>query len=205
MAFSVAPLPYGYDALAPVINERTMQLHHDKHHQAYVDKFNAALEQAPALAGKSAEEIVAALDQVPDAVRGAARNNGGGHVNHEMFWQIMAPPGSESGPGAELAAAIDGAFGDLAQFQTKFNEAGVARFGSGWVWLVLSKEGRLEIQTTANQDTPISHGHKVILGNDVWEHAYYLTYENRRPDYLKAWWQVVRWSEIDRRFAQAKS
>ena len=203
MAHELPPLTYGYDALAPTINERTMQLHHDFHHAAYVKNLNAALEKHPELAGKSIDELLADLGSVPDDIRTAVRNNGGGHANHTLFWTLMGPNKGGS-PSGELAQAIDSVFTSFDTFKEQFNAAGGSRFGSGWVWLVVNKQGRLEVLSTPNQDTPISDGHKVVMGNDVWEHAYYLTYENRRPEYLKAWWNVVDWDAVGRRFAALK-
>lgn len=203
MAHEVPPLPYDYSALEPYIDTETMHLHHDKHHQAYVTNLNAALEKAPELQGKSAEDIIRNLNAVPEAIRTAVRNNGGGHVNHTMFWQIMAPKagGDPTGP---IADAIKSTFGDFASFKEKFNEAGVKQFGSGWAWLVRDKDGKLQITSTPNQDNPLSQGLYPVMGNDVWEHAYYLKYQNRRADYLKEWWNVVNWAEINRRFQAYK-
>ena len=194
MPFSVPPLPYAYDALEPYIDKETMTLHHDKHHAAYVNNLNAALEKAPELASKSAEDLVRDLASVPEAIRTAVRNNGGGHVNHTWFWEWMTPGGAKE-PKGPLADAINSAFGDFEKFKTAFNDAGVKRFGSGWVWLV-TKGGKLEVVSTANQDNPITDGYQVLLGNDVWEHAYYLKYQNRRPEYLAAWWNVVNWDKV---------
>ncbi|MGX6446953.1 superoxide dismutase [Patulibacter sp. S7RM1-6] len=198
MAFSVPPLPYAYDALEPHIDEQTMQLHHDKHHQAYVDKANAALE-GTAFADKSIEEVVSNLEQLPADKQGPVRNNGGGHYNHTLFWESLQGDGVQA-PEGELAAAIDAAFGSFDEFKSQFEAAGVARFGSGWVWLVKSGSG-VEIVTTANQDTPLADGKTPLLGNDVWEHAYYLKYQNRRPEYLKAFWNVVNWQKVAERYA----
>lgn len=192
MAFQVPPLPYDYGALAPTVDEQTMKLHHDKHHQAYVDKLNGALGDN-GLDGKSIEDILASISSLPPIVR----NNGGGHWNHSFFWEIMSPAGGE--PSGALKAAIETAFGGIEALQEKFNTAGANQFGSGWAWLVAAPGGALEIASTPNQDNPLMDDAKVkgtpILGNDVWEHAYYLTYNNRRPDYLKAWWQVVNWTK----------
>jgi Fe-Mn family superoxide dismutase len=178
-----------------------MKLHHDKHHQAYVDNSNAAIAKAPELAGKSGEEILSNLAAVPEAVRGAIRNNVGGHVNHSMFWAIMAPKAGGA-PTGSIAEAITKTFGDFAQFQEKLNDAGVKQFGSGWIWLALGPGG-LQVLSTPNQDSPISQGLSPIMGNDVWEHAYYLKYQNRRAEYLKAWWNVVNWAEVNKRYAAA--
>ncbi len=199
MAHQVPPLPYDFGALEPHIDAQTMQIHHDKHHGAYVTNLNAALEKHPDLAGKSAEELIKNLNAVPEDIRTAVRNNGGGHVNHSMFWQIMAPKAGGEPSGA-LADAIKQAFGSFAEFQNKFNDAGLKRFGSGWAWLIRSSAGKLEITSTANQDNPLMEGNYPILGNDVWEHAYYLKYKNVRADYLKAWWNVVNWKEVQSRF-----
>lgn len=197
--YTLPELPYGYDALEPFIDQETMKLHHDKHHAAYVKNLNDAIEKHPELASKSVEELIMNLNDVPEDIRMAARNNAGGHVNHTMFWEIMAPnAGGE--PSGALAEEINKAFGSFSDFQTKFNEAGTKRFGSGWVWLVKNKEGRLDIVSTANQDNPMSDGLTPIMGNDVWEHAYYLKYKNVRADYLKAWWNVVNWQEVEKRF-----
>jgi len=200
MAHELPQLPYAFDALEPTIDARTMEIHHGKHHAAYVNNLNKALESAPDLAGKSAEALVSDLSAVPEAIRTAVRNNGGGHVNHSMFWQIMKPMGGGM-PGGDLATAIDAAFGSFAAFAEKFNAAGVGRFGSGWAWLSLDGSGKLTVHSTANQDNPLMEGMRPIMGCDVWEHAYYLNYQNRRPDYLKAWWNVVNWEEVGRRFA----
>jgi superoxide dismutase, Fe-Mn family len=193
MAFSVPPLPYAYDALEPHIDEQTMRIHHDKHHQAYVDKANAALEGTD-LADASVEEVVTKLDSLPADKQGPVRNNAGGHYNHSLFWEALSGQGGGA-PSGDLAAKIDAAFGSFDAFKEQFEAAGVARFGSGWVWLVLSGDG-VEIVTTPNQDTPLSEGKTPLLGNDVWEHAYYLNYQNRRPDYLKAFWNVVDWNVV---------
>jgi Fe-Mn family superoxide dismutase len=201
MAYEVPALPYAYDALEPHIDSETMTLHHDKHHQAYVDKANAALEGTE-LADKPIEEVIADLDAVPADKRGAVRNNGGGHLNHAMFWESMSPNGGGE-PSGELGEAITAAFGSFDAFKEQFEAAGVGQFGSGWAWLVLDG-GALKITSTANQDNPISDGKVALLGNDVWEHAYYLTYRNRRPEYLKAWWNVVAWDKVAERYAAAK-
>jgi len=196
---TLSDLPYAYDALEPYISKEIMMLHHDKHHAAYVNNLNAALEKYPDLFEKTPEELLMNLDQVPEEIRMAVKNNGGGHVNHSMFWQIMAPSSGQK-PEGQLLGAIENQFGSFAEFQTKFNDAGAKRFGSGWVWLVRTKTGALEIVSTANQDNPMSEGSAPIMGNDVWEHAYYLQYKNVRPDYLKAWWNVVNWEKIEKRF-----
>ncbi len=202
MAHSVPPLPYPYNALEPHIDEQTMQIHHDKHHAAYVNNLNTALEQAPDLQGKSVEELIANLDSVPEGIRTAVRNNGGGHANHTMFWEIMGPNGGGQPTGA-LADAINEAFGSLDGFKEQFAKAATTRFGSGWAWLI-SNGGRLEITSTANQDSPLMEGKTPILGLDVWEHAYYLKYQNRRPDYITAWWNVVNWDAVSQRYSQAR-
>jgi Fe-Mn family superoxide dismutase len=201
MAFEILPLPYAYEALEPTIDAATMHLHHDKHHQTYADNFNAAVAKAPALAGKSAEEILAHLDAVPEEVRGAIRNHGGGYANHNLFWTIMGP-NAGGAPGGALAAAIEKSFGSFEAFQEKFNDAGAKQFGSGWVWLAVGKDG-LHLLSTANQDTPLSQGLTPILLNDVWEHAYYLKYQNRRAEYLKTWWKVVNWTAVEKLYAAA--
>ncbi len=195
-------LPYAYDALEPFISKEIMELHHSKHHATYVKNLNDAIEKHPELFEKTAEELLVDLNLIPEDIRMAVRNNGGGHVNHSMFWEIMKPAASAESFGAPkgaLAEKINKAFGSFEEFKTKFNEAGAKRFGSGWVWLVKNKNGELEIMTTANQDNPISEGFTPIMGNDVWEHAYYLQYKNVRADYLKAWWNVVNWGEIEKR------
>ena len=204
MAFELPPLPYAYDALEPYINKRTMELHHDMHHAAYLSKFNDALGKAPALTSKGAEDIMRDLSSVPEAIRTAVINNGGGYVNHAMFWEIMGP-NAGGDPSGEIGEALKATFGDFESFKTKFNDAGAGQFGSGWVWLVLGKGGQLEVTSTPNQNTPLSDGHEVIMGNDVWEHAYYLTYENRRPEYLKNWWNVVNWEKVNARYQAAKA
>ena len=199
MPFTLPPLPYPTNALEPHIDAQTMEIHHDKHHAAYVNNLNTALEKAPELQGKSLDDLLKNLNAVPEAVRTAVRNNGGGHWNHSMFWQVMAPNGGGK-PTGKLADAINSAFGDFEKFKEQFNAAGGARFGSGWAWLI-NDGGKLSIISTPNQDNPIMDGKPApILGLDVWEHAYYLKYQNRRPDYMKAWWNVVNWSEVAKRF-----
>jgi Fe-Mn family superoxide dismutase len=202
MAHTLPALPYAHDALEPHIDTLTMQIHHGKHHQAYVNNLNAALEKYADLQSKSAEDLIKDLNAVPDAIRTAVRNNGGGHVNHTMFWQIMGPNAGGEPTGA-LADAIKAAFGDFASFKDQFSKAGVGRFGSGWAWLIVDG-GKLSIISTANQDNPMMEGKTAILGIDVWEHAYYLKYQNRRPDYIAAWWNVVNWAEVAQRYAAAK-
>jgi superoxide dismutase, Fe-Mn family len=202
MAFSVPPLPYDYDALESTIDVETMKLHHDKHHQAYVDNANKALDGTD-LADASAEEVLRNLDQLPEDKRMAVRNNAGGHANHSFFWEIMGPHAGGS-PTGEIASAIDSAFGSFDSFKETFNQNGVTRFGSGWTWLVWNGSA-LEAYSTPNQDSPILQGHVPVLGNDVWEHAYYLTYRNRRPEYLEAWWNVVNWDAVAARYDSASS
>ena len=203
MAFTVPPLPYAFDALEPYIDKQTMEIHHDKHHGAYVTNLNKALESAPDLQNKTIEELLANnCAIVPDNIRTAVRNNGGGHINHSMFWQIMAPKAGGN-PSGNVAQAINSAFGSFDQFKEKLNAAGVSRFGSGWAWLVKSG-GKVEIISTPNQDSPVMEGKFPVMGVDVWEHAYYLKYQNRRPEYLGAWWNVVNWPEIEKRFNSAK-
>jgi len=199
VAHQVPPLPYEYSALEPYIDSQTMTLHHDKHHAAYVNNLNAALEKHPQLANKSVEDLLRDLNSVPEDIRTAVRNNAGGHMNHTMFWQIMKPKGGGP-PAGRVGDEIKRAFGSFEDFQKQFNDAGTKRFGSGWVWLVRSKAGKLEVISTANQDNPVIDGHHPIMGNDVWEHAYYMKYQNRRPEYLTAWWNVVNWDEINKRF-----
>ena len=204
MAFEVPPLPYDYSALEPYIDTQTMQLHHDKHHAAYVANLNAALQGQVELATWPSEDLLRRINEVPENIRTAVRNNGGGHVNHSMFWRIMKPNGGGE-PTGELAIAINQAFGSFDQFKAAFNDAGVKRFGSGWAWLVLDRNGLLQVISTANQDSPLMDGLYPVMGNDVWEHAYYLKYQNRRPECLNAWWNVVNWDEITRRYQQGRS
>ncbi|MBA2474333.1 MAG: superoxide dismutase [Actinobacteria bacterium] len=193
MPFQLPPLPYGYDALEPHIDEQTMRIHHDKHHQAYVDNANKALEGTE-WADLPVEEVLASLDSIPEDKRAAVRNNAGGHANHTFFWEIMGPGGGGE-PTGELASAIEAAFGDIDSLRTQVNDAGVKRFGSGWTWLVHDGSA-LSVTSTPNQDSPLMEGKTPILGIDVWEHAYYLTYQNRRPDYLQSWWNVVNWEAV---------
>lgn len=202
MAFSVPPLPYAYTALEPHIDEQTMRIHHDKHHAAYVNNLNAALESHPDLQQKSAEALIADLSAVPEGIRTAVRNNAGGHVNHTMFWEMMAPGGAAEPTGA-LADAITKAFGGFAAFKEQFAKACAGRFGSGWGWLIAAPGGAVSIESTPNQDSPLMEGKSPILGCDVWEHAYYLKYQNRRPDYVSAWWNVVNWTDVARRYDAA--
>ncbi len=195
MAHTLPPLPYAPDALEPYIDAQTMSIHHDKHHQAYVNNLNAAIEKAPELASWSLDDLCRNIEKVPESVRGAVRNNGGGHWNHSFFWTLMhAHDGAE--PTGALKTAIDSAFGDFTKFKEQFAAAGTTRFGSGWAWLVAAQDGKLSIESSPNQDNPLMSGKKAILGLDVWEHAYYLKYQNRRPDYISAWWNVVNWNEV---------
>jgi Fe-Mn family superoxide dismutase len=203
MAFELPPLPYDYEALEPYIDAQTMHLHHDKHHATYVTNLNNAL-KGHEFENLSVEEVITRLNEVPESARTAVRNNGGGHLNHSMYWQIMAP-NAGGVPTGELAAAISSAFGSFDAFKTAFNDAGTKRFGSGWAWLVIDKSGKLQVTSTANQDSPLIDGLYPVMGNDVWEHAYYLKYQNRRPEYLGAWWNVVNWPEVARRYNQAHS
>jgi len=203
MPFTVPPLPYAFDALEPHIDKTTMEIHHDKHHAAYVTNVNKALESAPDLANKTVEELLANnCAIVPDAIRTAVRNNGGGHYNHSMFWTIIGP-GAGGEPTGNLAAAITSAFGSFATFKEKFGAAATTRFGSGWAWLV-KDGGKVDVISTANQDCPIMEGKFPVIGLDVWEHAYYLKYQNRRPEYIGAWWNVVNWKEAEKRFNAGK-
>jgi Fe-Mn family superoxide dismutase len=203
MSFELAPLPYDYSALEPYIDTQTMQIHHDKHHAAYVTNLNKALESAPELAGKSIDDIVANLSAVPEKIRQAVINNGGGHYNHTLFWEIMGPKGGGE-PKGDLAKAINAAFGNYEGLREKMNNAGMTRFGSGWAWLVADKAGQLQVLSTANQDCPLSNGQQPLVGIDVWEHAYYLKYQNRRPEFIAAWWNLVNWPAVAERFARAK-
>ena len=197
MAYELPPLPYDYNALEPHIDEQTMRIHHDKHHATYIAKLNAALEGHDELATKNIDELISDLGSVPEAIRGAVRNNGGGHANHTMFWQVMAPAGGGS-PTGKVAEVINSVFGSYEAFTEQFATAAATRFGSGWAWLVAGGD-TLSVESTPNQDTPLMEGKKPILGIDVWEHAYYLNYQNRRPDYVKAWLNVVNWDEVNRR------
>ena len=203
MAHSLPDLPYAHDALEPHIDAKTMEIHHGKHHAGYVAKLNAALEGHDDLAGKSVEDLMRGLSDVPEGIRTAVRNNGGGHANHTLFWSVMGPGGGGE-PGGDLGAAINSTFGSYAGFQEEFANAAATRFGSGWAWLCVKPGGELHVESTPNQDTPLSEGHTPILGLDVWEHAYYLNYQNRRPDYITAFWNVVNWEEVGNRFAAAK-
>lgn len=199
MSFKLPDLPYKFDALEPNIDAKTMEIHHDKHHAAYTSNLNAALEGHSDLQSKSIEELLAGLDSLPESIRTAVRNNGGGFANHSLFWTILAANGGDAS--AELSAAITKSFGSMDEFKTKFADAAAKRFGSGWAWLVANTDGSLEVTSSPNQDTPLMEGKTPILGLDVWEHAYYLNYQNRRPDYIKAFWNVVNWSEVSKRYA----
>ncbi len=203
MAFELPELPYAYDALEPHIDAKTMEIHHSKHHAGYTAKLNAALEGHPELAGKSIEELLSDLKALPESVRGAVRNNGGGFYNHRLFWTVMSPNGGGE-PTGELAAAITEAFGSFEKFKDSFKKAAATQFGSGWAWLGFDESGKLHVGATPNQDSPVSFGHKPILGVDVWEHAYYLKYQNRRPDYLEAFFSVINWDQVAANYAAAK-
>lgn len=203
MAHEVPPLPYDYAALEPYIDAQTMTLHHDKHHATYVTNLNNALQKYPQLQNKSPEELIRDIKSVPDDIRTAVRNNSGGHVNHSMFWKIMKPKGGGA-PTGKIADEIKSAFGSFEDFQKLFNDTGAKQFGSGWVWLVRNSSGKLQVISTPNQDNPMMDGHYPIMGNDVWEHAYYLKYQNKRADYLAAWWNVVNWDEINKRLQAGK-
>jgi Fe-Mn family superoxide dismutase len=202
MSYTLPPLPYAFDALEPHIDARTMEIHHDKHHAAYVNNLNAALKDHPELAAKPVNELIADLSAVPEAIRPAVRNNGGGHSNHTFFWEIMGKC-KGGAPVGTLAEAITKTFGSYDEFKAKFEEAGVKRFGSGFAWLIVNKQGQLEIISLPNQDSPYMDGNKPVIANDVWEHAYYLNYQNRRPDYLKAWWNVVNWDHAEQNYQNA--
>jgi len=199
MPHALPALPYAYNALEPHVDEQTMRIHHDKHHAGYVNNLNAALESHAGLQAKTVDALIASLDDVPEAIRGAVRNNGGGHANHTLFWEIMAPGGAKE-PTGKLAEAITKTFGGVDKFKEAFAKACTTRFGSGWGWLARKKDGSIEVYSTANQDSPIMEGKVPLLGCDVWEHAYYLKYQNRRPDYVAAWWNVVNWTDVGRRF-----
>ena len=204
MPFSLPPLPYAFDALEPTIDKATMEIHHGKHHAAYVTNLNKALESAPQLAGKSLEELLASnCAAAPENIRTAVRNHGGGHINHSMFLQIMGPKAGVQ-PGGKLAEALKSTFGNFDQFKERFGAAAMGRFGSGWAWLVKSPDGKLDISSTANQDSPVMESKFPVLGLDVWEHAYYLKYQNRRNEYVAAWWNVVNWNEVEKRFLAGK-
>lgn len=202
MTFVLPELPYGYDALEPHIDARTMEIHHSKHHAGYVAKLNAALEPFDEYEGVSIESIMTELNKVPDEIRTAVRNNGGGHANHSLFWNVMGPDGGGE-PGGSLAGSISNGFNSFAEFKDKFSKAAATRFGSGWAWLVVGAGGGLVVLSTPNQDTPLSEEVTPILGLDVWEHAYYLNYQNRRPDYIAAWWNVINWSQVEANYNSA--
>lgn len=203
MAFQLPALPYANDALEPHIDAKTMEIHHDRHHNTYVTNLNAALESAPELQEKSLEDLIANLDSVPESIRTAVRNNGGGHANHSLFWEIIGPNGGGA-PTGDIAAAIDSELGGFDKFKEDFAKAATTRFGSGWAWLVVGKDGKLSITSTPNQDSPLFEGLTPVLGLDVWEHAYYLKYQNKRPDYIGAFWNVINWDEVNKRYAAAK-
>lgn len=203
MTFQLPALPYANDALEPHIDAKTMEIHHDRHHNTYVTNLNAALESAPELQEKSLEDLIANLDSVPEGIRTAVRNNGGGHANHSLFWEIIGPNGGGAPTGA-IAAAIDSELGGFDKFKEDFAKAATTRFGSGWAWLVVGKDGKLSITSTPNQDSPLFEGLTPVLGLDVWEHAYYLNYQNKRPDYIAAFWNVINWDEVNKRYASAK-
>lgn len=196
-------LPYDFGALEPHIDKQTMEIHHGRHHQAYIDNLNKALEGHTTLAEKSLDDLLKNLEEVPESIRGAVRNNGGGHANHTLFWEIMSPNGGGN-PTGELASAIDSTFGSFDKFKEEFTKAAMTRFGSGWAWLIVKKDGGLAVTSTPNQDTPVMEGNTPILGIDVWEHAYYLNYQNKRPAYIEAWWNVVNWDEVNKRFLAAR-
>lgn len=202
MAFTLPPLPYPYDALEPYIDAQTMEIHHTKHHQGYVNNLNKALESAPELQSQSIEALLRGINEVPESIRTAVRNNGGGHANHSLFWTIMKPGGGGE-PTGELAAAIQSTFGSFAAFKEKFSAEAAGRFGSGWAWLVVDESGKLQIYSTPNQDSPYMQGHISILGLDVWEHAYYLKYQNRRAEYIQNWWNVVNWNQVAQYYQEA--
>ena len=202
MAYTLPKLDYSYDALEPHIDARTMEIHYTKHHAAYMNNLNAALEKHPDLQGRSAEALVRDIDNIPQDIRTAVRNHGGGYINHNLFWQVMAPGGAGQ-PSSGLMEALNGAFGSMDAFKEEFNKAAAGRFGSGWAWLVVDGPGRVAVISTANQDSPLMEGRTPVLGLDVWEHAYYLKYQNRRPDYIQAFWNVVNWDEVNRRYEEA--
>jgi superoxide dismutase, Fe-Mn family len=203
--FTLPDLPYAYDALSPHIDAQTMEIHHSKHHQSYINKLNDALKDHPDLLGMEVEKLVSELRSLPETVQAAVQKHGGGHANHSLFWTIMSPDGGATGPSGELLAAIEEKFGSVDDFKSELSSTAGAQFGSGWGWLVVTQDKSLEILATANQDSPLSQGKTPILGVDVWEHAYYLNYQNRRPDYLTAFWNVINWSEVESRYSQAVS
>lgn len=202
--FTLPPLPYDYSALEPHVDAQTMQIHHGKHHQAYITNLNNALKDHADLQGKTVEQLITNLDSVPESIRTVVRNNGGGHYNHSLFWQVMGPNagGEPTGP---VADAINAELGGYTVFKEAFTKAGLTRFGSGWAWLAVGKDGKLAVSSSPNQDSPLMEGSTPILGNDVWEHAYYLNYQNRRPDYLAAWFNLINWAEVNRRYQAAKA
>ncbi|MFJ7933959.1 superoxide dismutase [Sporosarcina sp. NPDC096371] len=201
--FTLPALPYGFDALEPVIDQQTMEIHHGKHHQAYVNNLNAVLAGHEELSGKTLEELLANIDALPESIRAAVRNNGGGHFNHSLFWELLTAPSENNVPTGDLAAAIEKRFGSFDKFKEEFAKAATTRFGSGWAWLVVNKEKQVEVTSTPNQDSPIMTGETAILGIDVWEHAYYLAYQNRRPDYISSFFKVVNWNAVSAKFEQA--
>lgn len=203
MAHELPPLPYDYNALEPHIDEQTMRIHHDRHHAAYVNNLNAAIEGHADLQGKSIEDLIRNINTVPESIRTAVRNNGGGHANHTLFWEIMGPNAGGQ-PTGELASAINSTFGSFDKFKEEFAKAGTTRFGSGWAWLILDQSGKPAVTSTPNQDNPLMDGNKPILGLDVWEHAYYLKYQNKRPDYIAAWWNTVDWAKVNQRYLAAR-
>lgn len=203
MAHELPELPYDYNALEPHIDARTMEIHHTKHHQTYINNLNSALEKHPGLGDKGVEELLKDLNSIPDDIRIAVRNNGGGHANHSLFWPCMSPDGGDE-PSGDLASSINSSFGSIDSFKEQFSKAATTRFGSGWAWLSVDSDSKLVITSTPNQDSPISEGLIPVLGLDVWEHAYYLNYQNRRPDYISAWWNVVNWDQVSKNFSEAK-
>lgn len=203
--YSLPALTYDFDALEPIIDRQTMEIHHDKHHQAYVTKLNAALEGHAELQKKSLEELLANLNEVPEAIRSAVRNNGGGHLNHSLFWETLSAPSENNAPSGKLAEAIDAKFGSFENFKTAFSDAAVTRFGSGWAWLIVTADGGLDVTSTLNQDNPVMDGQTGILGLDVWEHAYYLNYQNRRPDYVSNFFDVINWDAVAEKYENARS
>ena len=203
--FTLPTLNYGFDALEPQIDQATMEIHHGKHHQAYVDKLNAALEGKEDLQEKTLEELLSNLESVPEQIRTAVRNNGGGHLNHSLFWEVIAPATDENEPTGKLKEAIDKAFGSFDNFKSQFAEAAATRFGSGWAWLIVNADGELEVTSTLNQDNPIMNGQAAILGLDVWEHAYYLNYQNRRPDYIQSFFNIINWDAVAKNYDEVQS
>ena len=200
--FKLPLLPYSYSTLEPVIDTKTMEIHHTKHHQTYVDKLNTAISKYPELENKSVEELLTSLDTLPEDIRVAVRNHGGGHFNHSQFWTMMRAPIEDNKPEGKIAEEINKSFGDFSKFKEKFAETAVGVFGSGWAWLILNKDGNLEITKSANQDSPISTGNKILLALDIWEHAYYLKYQNKRAEYIEGWWKVVNWQEVEKRYGE---